>query len=64
MIDIQSDDLGGNKINLSWESEDKNREKETWQTIYCYFLEYIGRQEMLWLLAVWVGGFLRPGIVT
>lgn len=52
MVNIQSDDLGGNKINLSWESEDKNKEKEIWQTVCCHLFEYIGGQEMLWLLSV------------
>lgn len=27
MIDIQSDDLGGNKINLRWENEGKTRKR-------------------------------------
>jgi len=59
MIDIQSEELGGNKISLSWENEDKNKEKKHGRPFIVIYLNVLfcsvneqqcllGGQGMLW----------------
>lgn len=51
MIDIHSEELGGNKISLSWENEDKNKEKKHGRpfiVIYLNILFYrVNKQQRL-----------------